>query len=466
MLFKWNRPKVNPARVVIVGAGFAGLAAARELHKRQDVEIMVIDRSNHHLFQPLLYQVATGGLNPSEIASPIRSLFSRSPRTTVMLGSMTGLDPANRTLEVDGGRVTVGYDYLILAVGGKTDYFGHPEWEAHAPGLKSLDDAQRIRERVLLAFERAEMERDPEVRRKLMTMVVIGGGPTGVEMAGALAELRRHVLAHEFKNIRPEQAQILLIEGGPRLLPSFPESVSGTARQELENLGVEVLLGEMVQDIEAGLVRTQNRVIQAENLVWAAGVGGHPLGRLTGAELDRAGRVRITPELHLPGQPRIFCLGDMACLQGKSGKPLPGVAQVAIQQGRRAARNIALLLDGRAPKPFRYFDKGSMATIGRKSAVAVLPGGLTLSGWTAWLGWLAVHLAFIVDLQNRILVILRWGWAYLGWKWNVRLIGESGGGFSASELASQGDSFKSSFEPPDGSKDPATQWWSPTSGLK
>jgi NADH dehydrogenase len=422
--FRKKLPK-NPTRVVIVGAGFAGLSAARQLEHRQDVQITILDKSNHHLFQPLLYQVATGGLNPSEIASPIRTLFRESPRTTVLLGGMTAINRVERTLEVDGGRMTLAYDYLILSVGGRTSYFGHPEWESQAPGLKSLDDARKIRERVLMAFERAELETDPEVRRTLMSVAVIGGGPTGVEMAGALAELRRHVLAREFKNIRPEEARVLLLEAGDRLLSAFPAKASQTARVELERLGVEVLLGETVQDIRAGTLTTQRRTLQAENVIWAAGVQGHPLAQLLGTSLDRSGRVLVTPELHLYAQPGIYCLGDMASLPGRDGKPLPGVAPVAIQQGVQAARNIMRCIDGKKLQPFRYFDKGSMATIGRKSAVAVLPGGVILSGWAAWLGWLAVHLAFIVDLQNRVLVIMRWAWAYLGWKWNVRLITEN-----------------------------------------
>lgn len=425
-MFKfWNNQPKKLIRVVIVGAGFAGLSAARSLEARKDVQITILDKNNHHLFQPLLYQVATGGLNPSEIASPIRSLFRESPRTSVMLGYMTGLDRVRQTVEVNGGPTTLEYDYLILAMGGRTSYFGHPEWEAHAPGLKTLDDARKIREKVLLAFEQAEHESDPDVRRKLMSVAVIGGGPTGVEMAGALAELRSHVLAREFKNIRPEQARVLLVEAGPRLLSAFPERASETARTELERLGVEVLLGEKVQEISAGTVKTQCRTIQAENVVWAAGVEGHPLATRIGCTLDRSCRVPITPELHLQAQPHIYCLGDMAWLAGHDGKPLPGVAPVAIQQGRHAAHNICRHIDRKTLKPFRYFDKGSMATIGRKSAVAVLPGGIILSGWAAWLGWLAVHLAFIVDLQNRIMVVLRWGWAYLGWKWNVRLITDS-----------------------------------------
>ena len=424
----WKRPSKKPVQVVIVGAGFAGLSAARTLEGRLDVELTILDKNNHHLFQPLLYQVATGGLNPSEIASPIRSLFRESPRTTVMLGYMTGLDRVKQTVEVDSGRMTLAYDYLVLAMGGRTSYFGNPQWEDHAPGLKSLEDARKIREKVLVSFERAEMESDPDLRRRLMTVAVIGGGPTGVEMAGALAELRSHVLAREFKNIRPELARVILVEAGPRLLTAFPERASETARGELERLGVEVLLGEKVQDITEGRVKTQRRTILADNVVWAAGVQGHALASRIGCTLDQSCRVPITPELHLQAQPHVYCLGDMAWLRGQDGKPLPGVAAVAIQQGRHAARNIARHIDGKPLTRFRYFDKGSMATIGRKSAVAVLPGGLILSGWAAWLGWLAVHLAFVVDLQNRIMVILRWGWAYLGWKWNVRLITESDSG--------------------------------------
>ncbi|MBS2038639.1 NAD(P)/FAD-dependent oxidoreductase [bacterium] len=424
MLRFWKKSTTRPSRVVIVGAGFGGLSAARELEKLGGFEVTVLDRTNHHLFQPLLYQVATGGLNPSEISSPIRSLFRESPCVTVLLGALTGVDRVRRVIQVDQSGLELAYDYLILALGGQTSYFGHPEWEKWAPGLKTLEDARKIRQKVLLAFERAELESDPEARRRLMTVAVIGGGPTGVEMAGALAELRTHVLRREFKRIKPEEARVLLLEAGSRVLSTFPEKASDTAADELRRLGVEVLLGETVEEISCGSVRTQRRTLAAENVIWAAGVAGHPLAGLLGAPLDRAGRVKVNPELNLADDERVFCLGDMAHVADKSGRPLPGVAPVAVQQGKLAARNIAKLQANRKPKPFSYFDKGSMATIGRKSAVAVLPGGILLSGWAAWLGWLAVHLAFLVDLQNRILVILRWGWAYLGWKWNVRLIAE------------------------------------------
>jgi NADH:quinone reductase (non-electrogenic) len=417
----WNS-KTEPVRVVIVGAGFGGLSAARQLEKHPHVEVTIVDRTNHHLFQPLLYQVATGGLNPAEIASPVRTLFKNSARTTVVLGSLTGLEFDKRRAVLDNGRETLTYDYLILAMGGRTSYFGHPEWERYAPGLKTLEDANRIREQVLLSFEKAERARDPESRRRHMTVAVVGGGPTGVEMAGALAELRRHVLRREFKNIKPEDARVILIEGGPRLLSGFPEKLSEKASKELAELGVEVLYNERLEDIGDGFLRTSRRTIETENIVWAAGVGGHPLSHLVGSETDRAGRVKIDHDLRVPGQDCVFCVGDMMTLDGAKGKPLPGVAPVAIQQGKLAAKNIIRLTKSKATRSFSYFDKGSMATIGRSSAVAVMPGGLTLSGWTAWLGWLAIHLTFIVDLQNRILVMMRWAWAYLGWRWNVRLI--------------------------------------------
>jgi NADH dehydrogenase len=435
--------KTAKTRVVIVGSGFAGLSAARELEAREDVEITLVDRTNHHLFQPLLYQVATGGLNPSEIASPVRSLFRNAPRTSVVLGSLEKIDLEQRAVELEGDKTRLSYDYLVLALGGKSSYFGHPEWETHAPGLKSLEDARVIRERVLLAFERAEREPDPEARRRLMTIVVIGGGPTGVEMAGALAELRSHVLAREFKNIQPEQARILLLEAGPRLLPTFPAKLSEKARRELHGMGVSVMLDETVEHIEAEIVRTRRRTIEARTIIWAAGVSGHPLACQLGAALDRGGRVIITSSLNVPGQPNVFCLGDMSNLASSKGDPLPGVAQVAIQQGRHAARNIIRSIEKRKMLPFRYFDKGSMATIGRKSAVAVLPGGLTLTGGAAWLGWLAIHVAFIVDVQNRILVVMRWAWAYLGWKWNVRLIGEG----PTEDGPSGSAALESEFEP-------------------
>lgn len=420
----WKKAGHKPIRVVIVGAGFAGLSAARSLEKRGGFDVTILDRTNHHLFQPLLYQVATGGLNPSEISSPVRALFRDSPSVTVLLGSLMEVDRVGRTVRLDRSEVVLPYDYLILAAGGQTSYFGHPEWEQWAPGLKTLDDARKIRQKVLLAFERAELEKNLEARRRLMTVAVIGGGPTGVEMAGALAELRTHVLRREFKRIRPEEARVLLIEAGPRVLSSFPEKASETAAQELRRLGVEVLLGEQVQQITCGCVKTQRRDLGAENIIWAAGVEGHPVARTLGVALDRAGRIKVNPELNLAEDERVFCIGDMAHVLDNKGRPLPGVAPVAVQQGKLAADNIARLVAQKKTRPFRYFDKGSMATIGRKSAVAVLPGGILLSGWTAWLGWLAVHLAFLVDLQNRILVIMRWGWAYLGWKWNVRLIAD------------------------------------------
>jgi NADH dehydrogenase len=410
----WRKAPKKPIRVLIVGAGLAGLSAARALEGQTDVHITILDKHSYHLFRPLLCQVATGALNPSEISSPIRSLFRRSSRSTVIQGYMTAIDRVRQTVEVNGGSQTLHYDYLILAMGGRTSYMGHPEWETHAPGLNNLEDATNLRDRILTALDGSQLESNPDLRRQRITVAVLGGGPTGVELAGALAELRR-----------PGQPRVLLLEAGPRLLPAFPERASEMARLELERLGVEVLLGETVQEISQGLVKTRRRTLQAENIVWAAGVQGHPLATRIGCTLDRSCRVPITPELHLQGQPHVYCLGDMAWLADRNGQPLPGVASLAIQQGRHAAANIARHLDGQPLTPFRYCNKGPMVTIGRKSALAVLPDGIILSGRAAWLAWLALQLAFIVDLQNRITVILRWGRVYLGWKWNVSLITDS-----------------------------------------
>lgn len=417
---------MDKPRIVIVGAGFAGLAAAKAF-KGKSVDVTLIDRTNHHLFQPLLYQVATGGLNPSEIASPVRSVLKRQKNVTTLMGSLHAVDYQKREASFDEGKLVLSYDYLLLAMGGRTSYFGNDNWSANAPGLKSLDDALTIRQRVLQAFEDAEKCEDEEERRKLMTVAVVGGGPTGVEMAGSLAELRHHVLRWDFRNIDPQKARVILIEGGSKLLNGFPERLSDYAAQRLEKMGVEVLFGERVQDIQPGVVITDKRTLSAQNVVWAAGVGGHELASDLSSKQDRAGRVVVQADLRLEGQERVYCLGDMANYQHDhtfDGKALPGVAPVASQQGRWAAKNVLNQISGKSTKEFRYFDKGSMATIGRTAAVCATPKPLPFrfTGFIAWVAWLFVHLLYLVDFKNRLIVLFRWGWKYLSWRWNARLI--------------------------------------------
>lgn len=410
-------------RVVIVGGGFAGLAVARGLRKAP-VEITLVDRTNHHLFQPLLYQVAMGGLNPAEIASPLRGVLRGQKNLTCWMGEVTALDPQARRLELDQGKQSLEYDLLVLAAGGCTSYFGNDHWEKFAPGLKTLQEALEIRHRVLTALEGAERAPDSRQRERLMTMVVIGGGPTGVEMAGGLAELTRSVLRWDYRQIQPHQARVILLEGGPRLLTAFPERLSEYTRKRLERMGVEVRLGERVLDLQAGKVITDKAELEAENIIWAAGVGGNPIAAMLGAETDRAGRILVESDLRVKGQEHIYCLGDMASYchpHTFEGKPLPGVAPVAMQQGRWAARNILAQLKGQSTRPFEYFDKGTMATIGRTAAVAI-SGPLKFTGLSAWFAWLFIHVIYLVDFQNQILVILRWIWAYFTWKWNARLI--------------------------------------------
>lgn len=410
-------------RVVIVGGGFAGLAVARNLRKAP-VEITLVDRSNHHLFQPLLYQVAMGGLNPAEIASPIRVVLRKQKNATCWMGEVTAIDTEARTVTLDNGVQTLPYDTLVLAAGGRTSYFGNDDWEKVAPGLKTIEDALKIRQRVLLALERAERCPDEKERERLSTMVVIGGGPTGVEMAGGLSELTKYVLRWDFRAVKPSQARIVLLEGGPNLLAAMPEKFSKYTAKKLQAMGVEVRLSERVQSIERGRVITDKGEILAENIVWAAGVGGNPLGKLLGTETDRAGRVLVEADMRVQGLENVYCLGDMASYthpHTNKGKPLPGVAPVAMQQGKQAAANIWAQIKGQPTKPFKYFDKGTMATIGRSSAVA-MSQGMEFTGLTAWFAWLFIHVAYLVDLQNQILVILRWIWAYFTWKWNARLI--------------------------------------------
>jgi NADH:quinone reductase (non-electrogenic) len=403
--------------VVIIGAGFGGLTCAQAL-KRARVEITIVDRANHHLFQPLLYQVAMAGLSPADIAAPIRSVLRKQKNVTVLLDEATDVDFNNQTVELRDSKLK--YDYLVLATGGRTSYFGHDEWETFAPGLKDLDDAVEIRRRVLLAFEAAEKETDPERRRSLMTFVVVGGGPTGVELAGAIAELARFVLARDFRKIYPEEAEILLLEGGPKILPSFAPDLSKSARRQLDDLGVRVLTGAKVTGIDEHGVYLGPECIRAATVIWAAGVRATALTERLGAPIDRAGRVLVNRDLTVPGHHNVFAIGDMTYLE-QDGKPLPGVSPVAMQMGRRVAGNIRNDLADKPYEEFHYFDKGNMATIGRKAAIAEI-GKLHLSGFMAWMAWLVVHIFFLIGFRNRFMVLFNWAWSYFTYQRGARLI--------------------------------------------
>jgi NADH dehydrogenase len=413
-------------RVVVLGAGFGGLTFCQAF-RHPSAKITLVDRTNHHLFQPLLYQVATAGLSAPEIAAPVRSILSHRRDVTVLMDEVRGIDLAARTVTL--GQAVLPYDYLVLALGGVTSYFGHPEWERHAPGLKSLDDALRIRRDVLLAFEQAENEADPAVRRELTSIVVVGGGPTGVELAGAFAELSRTVLARDFRRMDPTQAHVVLVEAGPRVLGHLPAELGESARRQLEALGVEVRVNTKVRDLRERTVEFEDgTVLRAANLIWAAGVGGAPLARHLGVDLDRAGRVRVTPDLRLPGHDTVFAIGDMAFVAGPDGKPVPGVSPAAMQMARHVARTVVDELDAvtrHQERPsraaFRYFDKGTMATIGRSAAVAKV-GALELSGMAAWLAWLGVHLVFLIGFRNRAAVLLQWAYSYFAYKRGARII--------------------------------------------
>ncbi len=416
----------NRPRVVIVGGGFGGLYAATSL-RDAPVQVTVIDRRNFHLFQPLLYQVATGFLSPANIASPLRAVLQRQKNAEVLLAEVTDIDVPGRWVVLREGAVA--YDALIVATGSTHHYFGHPEWEKYAPSLKSIEDATEIRRRIFSAFEFAEREADSQRLQALLTFVVVGGGPTGVELAGAVGEIARDTLRHDFRRIDPSKARILLVEGTDRILPPYPPALSAKAAAALARLGVTVRTGTLVTDVQAEAV-TVRRGDQIERIptytvLWAAGVEASPLGRIlgqkTGAQLDRAGRVVVAPDLTLPGHPEIFVIGDLASCRGPDGKPLPGVAPVAMQQGHYAARLIAERLHGRSLPPFRYHDRGDMATIGRGDAVADLHW-VRLSGTLAWLAWLLIHLLYIMQLHNRLLVLVQWAWSYVTRNRSARLI--------------------------------------------
>ncbi len=415
---KETKTKAHRRKVVIIGAGFGGLSAAKTLCGAP-VDVVVIDRTNHHLFQPLLYQVATAGLSPADIAAPVRALLGRERNVRVVLGEVERIEVANRQVCANG-RV-FDYDYLILAAGARHSYFGHHEWRRYAPGLKTLEDALDLRRRILLSFELAENAMHPIDRSRYLTFVVVGAGPTGVEMAGAISELARHTLRQQFKNINPLEARIVLVEGGPRVLPGFDTKLSQKALVHLGELGIEVRLNTAVSDVdETGVVAGGERIASA-TVVWAAGNEASPLTRLIGTETDRVGRLKVDSFLHPPQHPEIFVIGDNAHCLGADGKPLPGVSPVAIQQGKWAAKAIMNHLRGKQPKPFSYFDKGSMATIGRHAAVAQI-GPLKFGGFLAWLGWLFVHLIFLVGFRNRLFVLLQWAYAYITFRRGARLI--------------------------------------------
>jgi NADH dehydrogenase len=404
---------------VIVGAGFGGLAAAQALGGSA-VAVTLIDRRNYHLFQPLLYQVATAVLSPGEIAEPIRNVLRRHKNITVYLGEVEGIEPTGKRLRVNGR--TLSYDYLVLATGATHGYFGHPEWAQFAPGLKTLEDARRIRSRILAGFEQAEMEESPAERERLMTAVVIGGGPTGVEMAGAIAGLARQALPGDFRHIDPTRTRIILIEAGPRILPQFPEDLASYADKALRGMGVTVRTGQAVEDIGQDGVTVAGEFIPAATVVWGAGVAASPVGRWLGGELDRAGRVSVNPDLSVPGLQDVYVIGDLALALDEEGRPLPGLAQVAHQQGRYLGRALlGRIMRGETPKPFRFRNRGDLAVIGRKAAVAQFDR-LKLRGFVAWLVWGIVHVYLLVGFQNRLLVTLRWLWGYITFQRGARLI--------------------------------------------
>ena len=411
-------PRSGIPHVVIVGGGFGGLNAARALSRRP-VRVTLLDRRNYHLFQPLLYQVASAALSPADIATPLRSILRKAANVSVLLAEAETIDLANRRLVLDQGEL--GYDALILAAGAGHSYFGHDDWELLAPGLKTLEDALEIRRRVLLAFEAAERESDGAERRALLTFVIVGAGPTGVELAGALAEIARETIARDFRAIDPRQARVILLEGGPRILPSFPEALSKRAQMALSRLGVEVRTGSMVTRITPDAVWLGGEQIRSRAVLWAAGVAAAPLARSLGVPLDHAGRVLVEPDLSIPGHPEAFVIGDLAAFIHQTGQPLPGLAPVAIQQGRAVADNVWRRLRGEPTRPFHYFDKGSMAAIGRAKAVAVM-GRLRLWGFPAWLAWVFVHILYLIGFRNRFLVVFEWAWAYFTYQRGARLI--------------------------------------------
>lgn len=407
-------------KVVIVGGGFAGLNAAKKLGRCCGVEVTLIDRRNHHLFQPLLYQVATAGLSPADISAPIRSILSGYKNIRVVQGTVTSVDFDNKQVISDFGKVE--FDYLILACGATHSYFGN-DWEQAAPGLKTIENATEIRRRILTAFEEAERSTDPALQRKNLTFVVVGGGPTGVEMAGAIGEMSRYALARDFRSINAKSTRVFLMEAGPRILSAFPQNLSDRASRDLEKLGVQIWTSSLVTQLDNDGVTVGNERIDAATVIWAAGVKASGLGEKLGVEVDRAGRIKVQPDLSLPNHPHVFVAGDQACANGKDGTQLPGVAPVAVQQGRFIANTIANEIENKTTtrSEFNYVDKGIMATIGRNKAV-LQSGRWQMSGWFAWIAWLVVHIYFLTGFKNRFFVVLNWAWSYVTYRRGARLI--------------------------------------------
>src|SRR5213594_942903 len=413
-----SMPSNQKPRVVIVGSGFGGLEAAKKLACK-NVDLTVIDRTNYHLFQPLLYQVATAALSPADIAAPVRAVLSKCKNMEVMLAEVQSVDvDAKKIKTID---MEFRYDFLILATGARHSYFGHNEWEKLAPGLKSLEDAIELRRRLLMAFEYAEKITDEAARKAAMTFVIIGGGPTGVEMAGAIAEIARYTLAKDFRHIDPSQARVILIEGEPRLLAAFPEDLSASALKQLVDLGVEVRTHARASNLTEAGVQVSDEFIPCRVKIWSAGNNASFVGKTLGAPVDRVGRIIINDDLTTPGHLEIQVIGDLANFSHQTGEPLPGISPVAMQQGRHAARNVLAMINGEKPQPFHYWDKGSMATIGRNKAVADLHF-IHLKGLPAWLAWLFVHIVFLVGFRNRLLVLIQWAWAYITFDKGARLI--------------------------------------------
>lgn len=411
--------------VVIVGAGFGGLNAAKALSNKPDVQVVLIDQKNHHLFQPLLYQVATAGLNPADIAVPVRSQFSDVDNVAVHLAKITVVDLEKKTLQVDGSENEFGFDYLILACGARHSYFAHPEWEEYAPGLKTLEQATEIRRRILLAFEHAENELDEEKRNTLLNFVVIGGGPTGVELAGAIADISRTVLVRDFKRINPSTAKVILLEAGPRLLSAFSEDLSEHTRKALTSLGVEVRTHVRVENITAEGVYVGTDFIPTKSAFWAAGVQANSLNLIPSVDRDPSGRIKVRGDLSIPNHPDIFVIGDMAAIEMADGKLVPGLAPAAIQEGVYVARAILSSMQKKPRENFHYWDKGLMATIGKNKAI-MQAGNIHMTGRFAWLGWFFIHIFYLIGFKNRISVLLQWTWSYVFAKRGSRLITEKG----------------------------------------